>query len=61
MEPGRLYDGDGSVQRATWSKRPAHKGLLVFLGLVSAAPDGGEVVVYRCVSCGYLESYAPRK
>jgi hypothetical protein len=61
MEPGHLYDDDGSVARAAWSKKPARKGLLVYLGLVSQTPrEGSEVVVYRCLSCGYLESYAPK-
>jgi hypothetical protein len=63
MEPGRLYDGDGSSLKGSWSKKPPRKGFLVYLGLVTEDPDDAKsiaLVVYRCRSCGYLESYAPR-
>jgi hypothetical protein len=60
MEAGRIYGDDGSIAKTAWSKKPARKGLLVYLGLVTDTPkDGQDVVVYRCGSCGYLESYAP--
>jgi hypothetical protein len=60
MEPGHLYDDDGSIVQSSWSKKPQRKGLLVYLGLRGQSPDGSPVDVYRCGSCGYLESYASR-
>ena len=60
MEPGRLYDGGGGSIKGSWSKKRPRKGLLVYLGIVEDDADKLPLVVYRCRSCGYLESYAPR-
>jgi hypothetical protein len=63
-QAGVFVEGTPSTVR-WWKVEPREeKGLLsgkINKGLALVKPEGGPLLVlhYRCVDCGYLESYAP--
>ena len=61
MEPGFLLDkshGDEYVNAPEWAEGEAEPAF--WTGLKLRGRERHRVVTFRCESCGFLESYAPR-
>jgi hypothetical protein len=57
MEEGFVKDeGYGTVSSSTWIEGAPEKSF--WTGTKTAGKKQFDVSVYRCVTCGYLESYA---
>lgn len=58
MEPGFVLDkGDpGYVLSPEWAKGPIEKSF--WFGVKVEGRERHPIITYRCVQCGFLESYA---
>ncbi len=57
MERGFLLDqAYGTAKASDWIKGPVERSF--WTGVKTRGKERRSVVTYRCVGCGYLESYA---
>ena len=57
MEEGFIIDDThGGKLQSQWAEGPPKKS--IWTGVKVAKEDRHRVTTYRCVKCGYLESYA---
>jgi hypothetical protein len=61
LEPGFLIDRThmGFTAQAMWASGDPQPTALLAVSVVASQSDTRNVVTYRCVDCGRLESFAP--